>query len=55
MTGVLIVALAVTLTIADGVISNLGRQRAERDADVRLLIHGLDAALSTLSRYGLLP
>lgn len=55
MTDILIAALAVTLTAADGVIRGLGRQLDERHEDVCLLIHGLDGALSKLARYGLLP
>ncbi len=45
MTDTLIAALAVTLTVADGVIRGLGRQLAERDDDVHLLIHALDRLL----------
>ena len=55
MTDTLIAALAVTLTVADGVIRGLGRQLAEREADTGLLIRALAKSLGTLDRYGLLP
>jgi len=55
MTDILAVALAVTLTVADGVIAALGRQLAEADAGTRLLIHALASTTDTLHRYGLLP
>lgn len=55
MTDILIAALAVTLTAADGAIRGLGRQLAERDDDVILLIRTLSRSVDTLHRYGLLP
>jgi hypothetical protein len=45
MTATLIVALAVVLTVADGIIAALGRQLADRDASVELLIRTLGRLL----------